>query len=151
MIAVIQRVSKADVTIGGKIFSEIGNGLLVLLGVHKIDKEEDAVYMAKKIIDLRIFNDENDKMNLNVKDLNGEILVISQFTLCTDNGKSGNRPSFFKAELPERAEKIYEMLIKEMKSYYQISKIKSGVFGAMMEINLTNDGPVTIILQRNQE
>lgn len=151
MTAVIQRVDSAKVTIDGKIFSEINNGLLVLLGIHKTDKEEDTLHLAKKIIDLRIFNDADDKMNLNVKDIDGEILVISQFTLCTDNGKSGNRPSFFKAELPERANKLYKLFIREMKLYYDNTKIKSGVFGAMMKVNLTNDGPVTIILQRNQE
>ncbi|HMS64973.1 MAG TPA: D-aminoacyl-tRNA deacylase [Ignavibacteria bacterium] len=149
MIAVIQRVRSAGVMISGKTHSSIDKGLLVLLGVHKSDKKEDSIYFARKTIDLRIFSDEEDKMNLNVKNVNGEVLVISQFTLCTDNGKSGNRPSFFSAELPEIAEILYEDYINEMKSYYSDSKIASGVFGAQMEVNLINDGPVTIILQRN--
>ena len=148
MISVIQRVNHANVSINGNVYSSIGKGLLVLLGIHKTDSEPDCRAMAKKITDLRIFNDENDKMNLSVKDTEGEVLVISQFTLCTDNGKSGNRPSFFKAELPERANKMYELFIDEMKSVYTEEKIRKGVFGEMMEVNLCNDGPVTIILER---
>ena len=105
--------------------------------------------LAKKIIDLRIFSDENDKMNLSLRDIGGEALIISQFTLCTDNGKSGNRPSFINAELPERAEKLYILHIEEMKLSYDSKKIKNGAFGENMQIKLCNDGPVTIILQRN--
>lgn len=149
MIAVIQRVKGASVYTGGELFSNIGNGLLVFLGIHKYDSEEDSRILAKKIIDLRIFSDENDKMNLSLRDIGGEALIISQFTLCADNGKSGNRPSFVNAELPERAEKLYILHIEEMKLSYDSKKIKNGAFGENMQIKLCNDGPVTIILQRN--
>ena len=148
MIAVIQRVTKASVTINGKIHSEIGKGLLILLGVKSGDNEEQVKYLSKKIIDLRIFSDEQDKMNLSVKDIDGEVMVISQFTLCADNGKSGNRPSFVQAEKPERANALYEKMISEMKIMYKETKIKSGVFAADMKVELLNDGPVTIILER---
>ncbi len=148
MIAVIQRVTKTSVTIGGKIHSEISKGLLILLGVKSGDNEEQVKYLSKKIIDLRIFSDEQDKMNLSVKDIDGEVMVISQFTLCADNGKSGNRPSFVQAEKPERANALYEKMISEMKIMYKETKIKSGVFAADMKVELLNDGPVTIILER---
>ena len=148
MIAVIQRVTKASVTIDGKIHSEIGKGFLILLGVKSGDNEEQVKYLSKKIIDLRIFSDEQDKMNLSVKDIDGEVMVISQFTLCADNGKSGNRPSFVQAEKPERANALYEKMISEMKIMYKETKIKSGVFAADMKVELLNDGPVTIILER---
>jgi len=148
MIAVIQRVTKTSVTIGGKIHSEISKGLLILLGVKSGDNEEQVKYLSKKIIDLRIFSDEQDKMNLSVKDIDGEVMVISQFTLCADNGKSGNRPSFVQAEKPERANALYEKMISEMKIMYKETKIKSGIFAADMKVELLNDGPVTIILER---
>ncbi len=148
MIAVIQRVAKASVTIDGKLHSEIGKGLLILLGVKSGDNEGQVKYLSKKIIDLRIFSDEQDKMNLSVKDFDGEIMVISQFTLCADNGKSGNRPSFVQAEKPERANELYEKMISEMKTIYDEAKIKSGVFAADMKVELLNDGPVTIILEK---
>lgn len=148
MIAVIQRVIKASVTIDGKIHSEIGKGLLILLGVKSGDNQEHVKYLSKKIIDLRIFSDEQDKMNLSVKDIDGEVMVISQFTLCADNGKSGNRPSFVQAEKPELANELYEKMISEMKIMYKETKIKSGVFAADMKVELLNDGPVTIILER---
>jgi D-tyrosyl-tRNA(Tyr) deacylase len=148
MIAVIQRVAKASVTIDGKVHSEIGKGLLILLGVKFGDNEEQVKYLSKKIIDLRIFSDEQDKMNLSVKDTDGEVMVISQFTLCADNGKSGNRPSFVQAEKPERANELYEKMISEMKTIYDEAKIKSGIFAADMKVELLNDGPVTIILER---
>ncbi|MBS1493934.1 MAG: D-tyrosyl-tRNA(Tyr) deacylase [Bacteroidetes bacterium] len=148
MIAVIQRVTKTSVTIDGKLHSEIGKGLLILLGVKTGDNEEQIKYLSKKIVDLRIFSDEQGKMNLSVKDISGEIVVISQFTLCADNGKSGNRPSFVLAEKPERANELYELMIDEMKNMYEADKIKSGVFAADMKVDLLNDGPVTIILER---
>jgi D-tyrosyl-tRNA(Tyr) deacylase len=147
MKVVIQRVSSASVEIEGDIFSKISDGLLVFLGVEKEDSEEEADYMAKKIIDLRIFSDDMGKMNLSVKQIKGELLVISQFTLCTVE-KSGNRPSFFNAENPERAEKLYEYFISSMKKYYVSGNVYSGKFAALMKINLSNDGPVTIILER---
>lgn len=148
MIAVIQRVAKASVTIDGKLHCEIAKGLLILLGVKAGDNEEQVKYLSKKIVDLRIFSDEHDKMNLSVKDIDGEIMVISQFTLCADNGKSGNRPSFVQAEKPERANELYEKMISEMKTMYNEAKIKSGVFAADMKVELLNDGPVTIILEK---
>lgn len=149
MKAVIQRVSVASVVIDDNVYSKIGKGILILLGVYKGDSGEDSKALARKIVDLRIFPDENYKMNLSVKDIDGEVMVISQFTLCADNGKSGNRPSFVLAEEPERANSLYELLISEMRSYYNPKKIMTGLFAAKMEIKLTNDGPVTIILERN--
>jgi len=148
MIAVVQRVSHASVTIDGRLHSQIGKGLLVLLGVKTGDNEDQVKYLSKKIVDLRIFSDEQDKMNFSVKDIDGEIMVISQFTLCSDNGKSGNRPSFISAEKPERASELYELMLSEMKNLCSENKIKSGVFAADMKVELLNDGPVTIILER---
>jgi D-tyrosyl-tRNA(Tyr) deacylase len=148
MIAVIQRVSEASVAIDGKTHSSIGKGYLVLLGVKKGDTEESAEYLSRKIIDLRIFQDADGKMNLGLKDIAGEALIISQFTLCTDKNKSGNRPSFTLAELPERAKFLYERVLQYMKDYYEPDKIKSGVFAAEMQVSLTNSGPVTIILEK---
>jgi len=147
MKVVIQRVSFASVEIEGDIYSKISDGLLVFLGVEKEDSEEKADNMAKKIIDLRIFSDDMGKMNLSVKQIKGELLVISQFTLCTVD-KSGNRPSFFNAENPEIAEKLYEYFISSLKNYYISGNVYSGKFAALMKINLSNDGPVTIILER---
>lgn len=151
MIAVIQRVNEASVFTNGKLFSKINRGLLVFIGIHRTDSEKDSGILAKKIIDLRIFSDEKSKMNLSVRDIGGEVLVISQFTLCADIGKSGNRPSFILAELPERAEKLYNLHIEEMKLCYDKVKIKNGAFGKNMQVTICNDGPVTIILQRNSE
>jgi len=148
MKAVIQRVKSASVSIDGEVYSKIGSGLLILLGVCKDDKDEYAQMMARKIADLRIFSDDEGKMNLSVKDINGELLVISQFTLCNDKDKSGNRPSFMKAEVPERADRIYKDLVNELSAYYEKHKIKTGVFAASMEVELINDGPVTIILEK---
>jgi len=147
MKVVIQRVSFASVEIEGDIYSKISEGLLVFLGVEKEDSEEKADYMARKIIDLRIFSDDIGKMNLSVKQIKGELMVISQFTLCTLE-KSGNRPSFFNAENPERAEKLYEYFISRLKNNYISGNVYSGKFAALMKINLSNDGPVTIILER---
>ncbi|MCB0723451.1 MAG: D-tyrosyl-tRNA(Tyr) deacylase [Ignavibacteriae bacterium] len=148
MIAVIQRVSEASVEIDGKEYSSIGQGYLVLLGIKKGDGEANASPLAKKIIDLRIFQDDAGKMNLGLRDVDGEVLVISQFTLCTDDSKSGNRPSFTMAEEPGRANELYEFIVKEMKEYYQAEKIKTGVFAAEMKVSLVNEGPVTIILDK---
>ncbi len=148
MKAVIQRVKSASVSIDGEVYSKIGSGLLILLGVCKDDKDEYAQMMARKIADLRIFSDDEGKMNLSVIDINGELLVISQFTLCNDKDKSGNRPSFMKAEVPERADRIYIDLVNELSAYYEKDKIKTGVFAASMEVELINDGPVTIILEK---
>lgn len=148
MIAVIQRVTRAHVEIDGKVHSQIEQGLLVLLGVKQGDTEEQLKYLAKKIVDLRIFSDNEGKMNWSVKDINAEIMIISQFTLCADNGKSGNRPSFIFAEKPEIALIMYNRMLNELKELYNESKIKSGIFAADMKIELLNDGPVTIILER---
>ena len=151
MISVVQRVTGASVSIDGKIYSNIGKGLLILTGVCKGDTEEKIIACAKKIIELRIFQDENQKMNLNVKDIDGEILIVSQFTLCSDKGKSGNRPSFINAEEPRRAEALYNQLVSELKSNYASDKIKTGVFAAKMNVDISNDGPVTIILENKHE
>lgn len=148
MIAVVQRVSSASVEIDGTIYSSIGHGYLVLLGIKKGDSEENALALAKKVIDLRIFQNDAGKMNLGLRDVAGEVLVISQFTLCTDDSKSGNRPSFTMAEEPQRANELYEYIVKEMKSYYEENKIKTGVFAAEMKVSLVNEGPVTIIMEK---
>ena len=148
MKAVIQRVQSASVVIDGKIHNEIGIGFLALVGIAKGDSIETVELMCRKIIDLRVFEDSEGKMNLSLKDINGEILVISQFTLCTDNNKSGNRPSFISAEEPERAEEFYKHTMKYMGEYYDTGKIRGGIFAADMKVSLINDGPVTIILER---
>lgn len=148
MKAVIQRVDSVKVIIDECLYSSIGKGLLVLLGVMKDDVTEIAVKLARKIIDLRIFEDNQGKMNLSVRDIGGEVMIISQFTLCTDNEKSGNRPSFSLAEEPEKAKTLYEHFISECGNYYNIQRVKTGIFGAMMRIELVNNGPVTIILEK---
>lgn len=148
MIAVIQRVSGASVSIEGKEYSSIGRGYVALLGIKKGDSDNNGLAIAKKIVDLRIFEDTNGKMNLGLRDIEGEILAISQFTLCTDNTKSGNRPSFTLAEEPKEANRLYELIVDEMKQYYDPEKIKTGVFAAEMQISLVNEGPVTIILEK---
>lgn len=140
MRATIQRVEYASVTINNKVKSKIGDGLLVLIGIEGNDKEEDLQWFAKKIVNLRIFNDTQGKMNLSIKDIKGEILLISQFTLFAST-KKGNRPSFLQSAKPEIAIPIYKRFIKILSS--QI-KTKTGEFGADMKIELLNDGPVTI-------
>lgn len=145
MIAVIQRVKRADVTIDGKLYSEIDKGLLVLLGIEKGDSEEKAKFLADKTADLRIFEDENEKMNLSLRDVNGSALVVSQFTLAGDCSK-GKRPSFDKAEKPDKAIPLYEKYIEYLKE--QNIPVKTGIFGAMMDIGLINDGPVTFIVSK---
>ena len=148
MIAVIQRCKCASVEIEGKIHNEIGNGLLVLLGIKKGDDESNTHKLSQKILDLRIFDDEKDVMNLSVKDIKGELLIISQFTLCADNGKSGNRPSYINAEVPEKSDPMYQYFLKHTRENYADDKVKDGVFGADMQVKLINDGPVTIILDK---
>ena len=145
MRIVLQRVKKASVVVDGKIVSEIGKGLLVLLGAEKGDTEALADYLAKKIVNLRIFPDENDKMNLSIKDVVGEVLVVSQFTLASYI-KKGNRPSFSDALEEKIAEKLYEKFVDNIKS--EGLRVRKGVFKARMEVNLVNDGPVTFILER---
>ena len=143
MIAVIQRCSRGKVTVSEKVVGEIDNGLVILLGVQKGDTEKDANFLVNKISGLRIFSDENDKMNLSIKDVNGSALVISQFTLC-GNTKKGRRPSFVNAALPDDGNRLYEYFISEMQKVGV--PIESGEFGAMMNVELVNDGPVTFVL-----
>lgn len=143
MKAVIQRVKKASVTINNELYSEIGQGLLVLLGVEKGDTAEQAEFLANKIANLRIFEDENEKMNYSLLDIKGEILVVSQFTLAGDC-KKGKRPSFDNAAKPDEAIPLYENFVNLMKNLN--IKVETGQFGAMMDVMLINDGPVTFIL-----
>lgn len=143
MRAVIQRVEKASVTANGKFNGEIGKGLAVLLGVMEGDTEKEAEFLAKKLTELRIFTDENDKMNLSVQDVGGEILIISQFTLGADCSH-GRRPSFINSAKPPVANELYEHFVKSVDSIMGVPS-KTGVFGASMKFELINDGPVTII------
>lgn len=147
MRIVLQRVKKASVVVDGKIVSEIGKGLLVLLGAEKGDTEALADYLAKKIVNLRIFPDKNDKMNLSIKDVVGEVLVVSQFTLASYI-KKGNRPGFSDALEEKIAEKLYEKFVDNIKS--EGLRVRKGVFKARMEVSLVNDGPVTFILERKE-
>ena len=143
MIGLIQRVKKASVTIDDELFSSINAGILVLYGVEKGDEKEKAEKIADKISKLRIFEDENGKMNKSIKDISGEVLVVSQFTLAGNCAK-GTRPSFDRAELTEKANEMYEYFIKQLQD--KGLPVKTGVFGAMMDVELINDGPVTFIL-----
>jgi D-tyrosyl-tRNA(Tyr) deacylase len=143
MRALIQRVKEASVTIEGSLHNKIGKGLLVFVAVAPNDDAESAEYLARRCADLRIFEDENGKMNLSVKDIAGEILVISQFTLYADTRK-GNRPNFMNAAPPELAEQLYNRFIGALQQYHKPDAVRSGMFRAMMEIGLINDGPVTI-------
>lgn len=144
MKAVIQRVKNANVSVDGKIIGEIGQGLLVLLGVYEDDTDEDTAVLARKTAMLRIFCDEDDKMNLSVQDIGGEVLVISNFTLCADT-KKGNRPSFINAKEPVAADKMYEEFC-ELLLQNGVKRVEKGQFGADMKVSLLNDGPVTIVL-----
>ena len=144
MKVVIQRVSAASVTIENKIVAQINNGLLVLVGIEDADNQDDIDWLVTKIINLRIFNDESGTMNLSVKDIDGNIIVVSQFTLQAST-KKGNRPSYIKASKPEIAVPIYENFLQKMR--FELGKpIQSGVFGADMQVSLINDGPVTIVI-----
>ena len=144
MKVLIQRVKQASVTIDNKLYSSINKGILALVGIEKSDTFENIQKMAKKLVNLRIFTDENDKMNLSLLDINGEMLIVSQFTLC-GNCKKGTRPSFDNSASPEIANKLYEDFIKEIASYGV--KYGTGQFGAMMDVALINDGPVTFMLE----
>ena len=146
MKIVVQRVKNAKVDVEGKTVGKIDTGFLVLLGVTHNDTEEQADYLAKKLCNLRVFTDENDKMNLSLKDVNGKLLIVSQFTLYADC-TGGNRPSFTNAAKPDKAEKLYEYFCKQCKEKYNI-EVEKGIFGADMKVELLNDGPVTIIIEK---
>jgi D-aminoacyl-tRNA deacylase len=148
MRAVIQRVTKASVAINNEIISSIGNGLLVLVGIEDADNETDLEWLCGKIIHLRIFNDANEVMNLSVQEVGGEIMVVSQFTLHAKT-KKGNRPSYIRAAHPEKAVPLYNLFIEKL-SQFLGRKVGSGAFGAMMQIELINDGPVTIIIDTKE-
>ena len=143
MIAVIQRCSRGKVAVSEKVVGEIDNGLVILLGVQKGDTEKDADFLVNKISGLRIFSDENDKMNLSIKDVDGSALVISQFTLCGDL-KKGRRPSFVNAAAQEDGNRLYEYFMAELNQ--SGVQVQSGEFGARMNVELVNDGPVTFVL-----
>lgn len=145
MKALIQRVKSASVTIDGELYSKIGKGLLVFLGVEKEDTVENCEKLSQKVLNLRIFEDENDKMNLSVNDVKGEILVVSQFTLCGDC-KKGTRPSFDKAAHPDIAVKLYENFVEKIRA--SGLKTETGKFRAMMDVELINDGPVTFMVEK---
>ena len=144
MTAVIQRVKKASVVADGEPSGAIGQGLYILLGISRKDNENDALLLEEKISKLRIFSDENGKMNLSVKDIDGEVLVVSNFTLCA-NYSHGNRPDYFNAELPERANQLYMTFINFMRE--RVRLVASGKFGADMISDIVTDGPVTIVMQ----
>ncbi len=143
MIAVVQRVSRASVAIDGVKKSEIQSGLLILVGIEEEDNNDDIDWLAQKLANLRIFGDDEDKMNLSLIDVGGEALVVSQFTLHAST-KKGNRPSFIRAAKPDKAVPVYEKFIQKMQSYD--IPVKTGEFGANMQVELLNDGPVTLII-----
>ena len=143
MIAVLQRVTTGKVKIGDRIVGDIDNGLVILLGVHRDDKEEDIIFLADKVIGLRIFNDNNDKMNISLQDADGSVLVISQFTLCGD-WRKGRRPSFTKAADPDKGKLLYDGFINAVRS--RGINVETGEFGAAMDVSLVNSGPVTFVL-----
>lgn len=144
MKLVIQRVQNASVTVNNEVVGKIDKGYMVLVGIGQNDTEKEADYLSQKLINLRVFEDENEKMNLSIKDVKGELLLISQFTLYADC-KSGNRPSFSNAANPEKANKLYEYFCNKCSENVHIEK---GIFGAHMNVNLINDGPVTILLEK---
>ena len=146
MKLVVQRVKNASVDVDGKTVGKIEEGLLVLCGITHTDTEKEAEYLARKLTNLRIFHDENGKMNLSVKDIKGKLLIISQFTLYADTVSSGNRPSFTDAAKPEIANRLYEYFLEKCIEYNV--PVEHGIFGADMKVSLLNDGPVTIILEK---
>ena len=143
MIAVLQRVTTGKVKIGDRIVGDIDNGLVILLGVHRDDKEEDIIFLADKVIGLRVFNDNNGKMNISLQDVKGSVLVISQFTLCGD-WRKGRRPCFTKAADPNKGKLLYNGFIDAVRS--RGINVKTGEFGAEMDVSLVNSGPVTFVL-----
>ena len=148
MKAVIQRVKSASVSVDDKIIGEIATGFLILLGVEQSDAQDDLNYLVKKTIGLRIFKDDNKNMNLSIKDVGGEALVVSQFTLCADTSR-GERPSFIKAANPEEADSMYQQFCEQL-TINNLS-VQTGKFGAMMDVSLVNEGPVTIILDSREK
>lgn len=151
MRAVIQRVSKASVTIENKIFSSIENGFMILLGIEDTDTQEDIDWLAKKIVKMRIFPDENGLMNKDLSSHKGKLLIISQFTLFAMT-KKGNRPSFIKASKPDKSKPIYEQFCKKTEELVGKENVKRGIFGADMSVSITNEGPTTIIIDtKNKE
>ncbi len=150
MKAVIQRVSQSSVTINGQVVAQIQNGLLVLIGIEDADNQEDINWLSSKIVGLRIFPDNNNVMNLSLKDIDGDLIVVSQFTLHAAT-KKGNRPSYIKASKPEIAIPLYESFVQQMELELG-KKIQTGQFGADMKVSLVNDGPVTILIDtKNKE
>jgi len=150
MKAVVQRVKSASVTITEQnYYREIGRGLLILLGIKTGDKEEDVNFVADKCSNLRIFEDAEDKMNISIKDVDGKVLIISQFTLYGETSK-GNRPNFTDAAKPEEAIPLYEKFVARVKKNLGEDKVKEGIFAAMMEVQLVNYGPVTVIIESNR-
>ena len=147
MRAVVQRVTEGDVTVENQVTGAIGSGYVVLMGVEDTDTEKDAEYLADKIVGLRVFEDEDEKMNLSLQDVGGEMLVISQFTLLAD-ARKGRRPNFVKAARPEMAKKLYDHFVEKVKA--QGIKVGEGVFQAHMLVRIHNDGPVTILLDSNK-
>jgi D-aminoacyl-tRNA deacylase len=147
MRAVLQRVSRAKVTVEGGTTGEIGKGILILLGVGTDDVEADAAYLIDKIVNLRIFDDEDGKMNLSVRDIDGDLLVVSQFTLYADVRK-GRRPSYIGAASPDEANRLYNYFVAESEKH--VTNVGTGRFQAMMDVELVNDGPVTIILDSSK-
>lgn len=150
MRILIQRVSRARVTVDDRLTGSIDNGVLVFLGVTHGDTEEDARYLAGRLARLRIFNDEDGKMNLSVNDIGGSALVVSQFTLHADTRK-GNRPSYGHAAEPAPAERLYEMFVAELSALLGAERVATGEFGAMMQVELINDGPVTVTVKSKSE
>lgn len=148
MKAVIQRVTNASVTVEGEVVGKIGNGFLVLLGVMQDDTEKEMQLLAKKVSEIRIFTDENDKMNLSLSQIDGEVLVVSQFTLCADVSH-GRRPSFTPSAPADKANNLYEQFCDELLRL-GVRKVEKGVFGADMKVELLNDGPVTIIMNTDE-
>ena len=144
MVAVIQRCRRAQVDVQDQVLGKIGIGLVVLLGIEKGDARDDALVLIKKILNLRIFDDSDNKMNLSIKEVRGSLLIISQFTLCADTRK-GRRPSFLNAANHKEGERLYNFFLSELKKKH--SEIKSGSFGAMMNVELVNEGPATFILK----
>ena len=147
MRALVQRVSEGGVSISKENYEQvIGNGLVILLGVTETDTEVETNFVADKCCSLRIFEDEDEKMNLSLKDVDGEVLIISQFTLYGD-ARKGNRPSFINAARPDKANELYEKFIDRVKNNIGSEKVKTGIFGAMMNVKIFNDGPVTILVE----